>query len=198
MNAGAYTYFIWADDAIGNSNMSSSYPFTILSSDAPFIVDNSADAAGTGDSFIVNVTVSDSVMVENFATYNEVDSDDDFVVTTNKIAVTTLRRDADSYVVCDKGPNHFSGDFEHLGKFTIGDFDHSDNGGVCIFWSLSNFEGNGNECGPSADEGVHSLQAFLFVWYGEVSPSSILNSPSVGYHPVVPDVVFKERLLSIQ
>ncbi|EMR75419.1 hypothetical protein MBGDF03_01117, partial [Thermoplasmatales archaeon SCGC AB-540-F20] len=56
---GDYTYHIWANDTSGNSNMSSSYQFTIIVSGAPLIVDNSPDVAGTGESFVVNATVTD-------------------------------------------------------------------------------------------------------------------------------------------
>ncbi|UCF13373.1 MAG: hypothetical protein JSW06_03715 [Thermoplasmatales archaeon] len=68
---GNYTYFIWANDTSGNSNMSATYQFTVKSNDPPTIVDNSPDTAGTGDSFVVNATVTDdegvsSVWVEHW------------------------------------------------------------------------------------------------------------------------------------
>jgi len=58
--AGVYNYFIWVDDISGNSNMSTDHSFSINASDAPAIVNNTPDGAGTGDSFVVNVTVTDS------------------------------------------------------------------------------------------------------------------------------------------
>ncbi|GAI21735.1 unnamed protein product, partial [marine sediment metagenome] len=62
---GTYYYFILANDTTGNSNVSITQEFYITTSDAPSIVDNSPDDAGTGDSFIVNVTCSDDDGVDS-------------------------------------------------------------------------------------------------------------------------------------
>ena len=50
---------------------------------------------------------------EDFTTYTEVDPNSDITVTSSKLDVDTMRRDALSYVRKDKGSGHFE-DFEHL------------------------------------------------------------------------------------
>ena len=72
--------------------------------------------------------------LEDFRTYTEVDDDGDITVTQTKCDVSTMRRDAVSYVYKDMGVGHF-GEFEH--KFTI-HIGTADIFGVCGFWGLSN------------------------------------------------------------
>lgn len=73
--------------------------------------------------------------IEDFTTYTEVDPNSDFTITSSKIAVDGLRRDAAAYVYKDMGSGHF-GDFEHLLKITksasFEDF------AVLGWWGLSN------------------------------------------------------------
>jgi len=60
MIAGTYNYHVWADDTSDNGAASATYQFTVIASSAPIIIDNSADTAGTGDSFVVTATITDS------------------------------------------------------------------------------------------------------------------------------------------
>ena len=50
--------------------------------------------------------------VENFTTYTEVDSAGDITITSTKVDISTMRRDADSSVYKDFSANHF-GNFSH-------------------------------------------------------------------------------------
>ncbi len=72
---------------------------------------------------------------QDFTGYTEVDEDTDITVTSTKIDVVTMRRDALSYVRSpDFGAGHF-GDFEHLITFyqTSGD-----RYSIASFWAVSN------------------------------------------------------------
>jgi len=69
------------------------------------------------------------MVLENFTTYNEVDGDGDFTITSSKIDVVTMDRGAVSYVSKDFGASHF-GDFEHLFEF----FANSSSGDNCHCW----------------------------------------------------------------
>lgn len=56
---------------------------------------------------------------EDFTTYTEVDEDGDITVTATKSDVSTMRRDALSYVKYDYGASYF-GDFEHYVDIHLG------------------------------------------------------------------------------
>ena len=71
---------------------------------------------------------------EDFTQYVEVDEDGDITVTATKCSVSTMRRDALSYVRADKGVDHF-GDFEHL-VTVYGSGANAE--AACGFWMLSN------------------------------------------------------------
>src|SRR3990172_2149918 len=55
---------------------------------------------------------------EDFTTYIETDPNNRFSVAANAITVTALSRDEDAWLIKDRGAGHFSGDFEHLFKYT--------------------------------------------------------------------------------
>jgi len=70
--------------------------------------------------------------LEDFTTYDEVDSDGDLTVAENTITIVTMRQDAVSWVSEDKGANHF-GDFEHLIDTKITGITN----GFTIYWGIS-------------------------------------------------------------
>jgi alkyl hydroperoxide reductase subunit AhpC len=67
--AGTYNYSIWANDINGYANISDTYSFKINDTEAPGIVDNTLDSAGTGNSFTFNATVTDNIDVANVYVY---------------------------------------------------------------------------------------------------------------------------------
>jgi len=72
---------------------------------------------------------------EDYTTYTDVDTENDFTITANKIEVDTIRRGVASWIVKDKGAGHFT-DFEHLLKCTwIAD---SSDKSECGIWGLTN------------------------------------------------------------
>jgi len=72
--------------------------------------------------------------IEDYTEYTEVDENDDITVTSNNLTVSTMRRDALSYVRADKGADHF-GDFEHLLEFK---YTYADTSAHISIWALSN------------------------------------------------------------
>lgn len=92
---------------------------------------------------------------EDFTGYDEVDEDNDITVTTNKIDVSSIRRDALSYVRLDKTADHF-GDFEHL--ITTRYVTASGANATSGIWMLSD-AANTIQGGADGDDGLQVL------WY---------------------------------
>ena len=61
---------------------------------------------------------------EDFTTYAEVDSGSDITITSSKMDVSSMRRDAVSHVSKDRTADHF-GDFKHLVDIYLGGIDTS-------------------------------------------------------------------------
>ena len=71
---------------------------------------------------------------EDFTTFTEVDEQDDITITDEvTITVSSMRRDADSYVYKDYGADHF-GDFSHSVKSVIS----ANTAGMFSFWGAAN------------------------------------------------------------
>jgi hypothetical protein len=66
-----------------------------------------------------SMTVTTGDAFENFLTYSVTDENSDFTISQNKVTWSSLRRDADSWVVLDKGAGYFSGDFTHDFEFMV-------------------------------------------------------------------------------
>ena len=60
---GTYSYFIWANDTSGNSDISATYTFAIQDTILPELLDNTPATAYTGDAFTFNATITDAVGV---------------------------------------------------------------------------------------------------------------------------------------
>lgn len=56
---------------------------------------------------------------EDYTTYTEVDEDSDITISENQIDVSSIRRDANSYVIKDYGEDFFTGDFEYMFDFYV-------------------------------------------------------------------------------
>jgi len=76
-------------------------------------------------------------MLENLYNYIQVDPSSRITVTEviHEIRWTDLDGDVTGYVYCDKGANHFGGDFEH--KFEM-QFSNCENGCLTAHWLLAN------------------------------------------------------------
>jgi hypothetical protein len=74
---------------------------------------------------------------EDYTTYTEVDPSSDLTVAANTITVSTLRRDAATYVYADKGAAHF-GNFTHLLEVNASAIETSS---CCSVWSVANLVG---------------------------------------------------------
>lgn len=93
----------------------------------------------TLDSMELNYT---SGITEDFTSYTEVDEDGDLTITPSKIDISSLRRDAETYVWKDYTPNYFK-DFVFEYEVNITDLEAGDatSGSVTGLISLSNSTG---------------------------------------------------------
>ena len=118
--------------------------------------------------FLFSSTVFSAV--EDFTTYTEVDENADITVTSTKADVSTMRRDALSYVVSDKGAGHFT-TFEH--DFTmwwnVGSTYHE----VIIQWAVTNQSAPTETSMYGASDGI-----YILVYQGNYE--IILRDESVG------------------
>lgn len=89
--------------------------------------------------------------LEDYTGYAETDEDGDLTVAENTITISTMRRDALSHVIKNKGANHF-GDFEHLVSAThdegSGDWAHF------VPWGISDSYYCGTDMEDN-DEGIY-------------------------------------------
>ena len=76
-------------------------------------------------------------MLENLYNYVQVDDDNRITVDEifHRVSWTDLDGDVTGYVYCDKGANHFGGDFEH--KFEM-QFYNCENYSLTAYWLLAN------------------------------------------------------------
>lgn len=89
--------------------------------------------------------------LEDFTTYDEVDSGGDITVAANSLTVSSIRRDAVSYVAKDKGAGHFT-DFIHHFKFTISAIDTSYQAyPSVVMWALANGEYTNQDMADNTD-----------------------------------------------
>lgn len=82
----------------------------------------------TLDSMELNFTGG---VVEDFTSYTEVDEDGDLTITAPKIDISSMRRDAETYVWKDFNPDYF-GNFIHLFKVNITDLEAGDSSSASI------------------------------------------------------------------
>lgn len=77
---------------------------------------------------------------EDFTTYTEYDEGNDITVTTDRLTLTNLDTDADTFwVYDDKGAAHFDADFEHLEKVYLSSTATNCH---CVHWMLANDVGD--------------------------------------------------------
>jgi len=111
---------------------------------------------------------------------NEIDEDDDITVTSSKYDVSSMRRDAESYVRADMGAGHFS-DFEHLVTVHVSSVDSH---GAASFWGLSN---SSNTYGQQ-DDNDEGLAGWL--WYNEIGVCDFTNDNEDWYVGSPPDTYY--------
>ena len=103
--------------------------------------------------------------VEDFTGYTETDPNSDIVVTSGKVAVTTMSQAHDSYVYDDKGASHFGATWEHKFKLVTSAAGFSTYAGT---WAISNVI---NDCKYWYD---NSSQAFFCYMTDSPGPTSYL------------------------
>lgn len=73
--------------------------------------------------------------VEDFTAYTESDPGSEITVTSTKVSWASMARDVDSWVVDDKGVDHFDGDFTHLVETQL---TADGSTGLGTFWAIAN------------------------------------------------------------
>ena len=123
--------------------------------------------------------------VEDFTTYTEIDEDGDLTVTATKIDVSTMRRDALSYVRVDKGAGTI-GEFFHYITVHVGTYNTNASCGV---WAVSADPSNTIEQMSDNDDGIcvelRGTQFFVTDYTNNNFDSYIHNSTNTTYYLTV-------------